>query len=502
MEKPKSIAIIGGGIAGLSAGIFGQMNGFSTTIYEMNAHPGGVCTSWERQGYSVNGSIHWLIGSAPGSDIYDMWHQLGVVEGSTIHNHDRFMVFRDIDGMDVHWYTNLDHLEVHLLEIAPEDEAAIRAFVQDIRTLSRAKFPMKKSMELFNVLDYGKFIFGNLPAILAMGKLGQIDLNTYAEKFQSPVLQEVFRSFWTPAMSVSFIAIQLAFAHNQMAGYPLGGSGAFTQRLQKRYLDLGGQLEVGQKVTRIRVENDRAVGIELKDNQPVDSDYVVSACDGTTVLDAFLPPEYIPPDVREAYQILEPFPSLLYFSAGVNRTFTDLPATMTGHSLPLPKTLSAGTYQHQRVAYQIYNFDPTLAPEGKTLITAMIDTDYESWKKVYGAGHDAYQGERQRIAQELVAGLEKAFPGISDQIEFMDAATPITYQHWTGNHKGSYEGWLPTPEAQRTKVPTHFRGLDRFYMSGHWVTPGGGMPPAAYSGRNAIQLICRNEGQAFRVRTY
>ncbi len=63
----KSIIIIGGGIAGLSAGCYGQMNGFRTRIFEMHKKPGGLCTCWKRQGYVVNGCVHWLVGTGPNS---------------------------------------------------------------------------------------------------------------------------------------------------------------------------------------------------------------------------------------------------------------------------------------------------------------------------------------------------------------------------------------------------------------------------------------------------
>ena len=42
------IIIIGGGIAGLSAGVFGQKYGFETEIFEMHTVPGGQCTAWKR----------------------------------------------------------------------------------------------------------------------------------------------------------------------------------------------------------------------------------------------------------------------------------------------------------------------------------------------------------------------------------------------------------------------------------------------------------------------
>ena len=39
----KKIIIIGGGIAGLSAGCYLRMNGYQTVIYEMHSVPGGLC---------------------------------------------------------------------------------------------------------------------------------------------------------------------------------------------------------------------------------------------------------------------------------------------------------------------------------------------------------------------------------------------------------------------------------------------------------------------------
>ncbi len=59
----KSIIIIGAGIAGLSAGCYSQMNGYHTQIFEMdNDRRSGLCTTWKRKGYNIDGCIHWLVG--------------------------------------------------------------------------------------------------------------------------------------------------------------------------------------------------------------------------------------------------------------------------------------------------------------------------------------------------------------------------------------------------------------------------------------------------------
>jgi phytoene dehydrogenase-like protein len=41
--------------------------------------------------------------------------------------------------------------------------------------------------------------------------------------------------------------------------------------------------------------------------------------------------------------------------------------------------------------------------------------------------------------------------------------------------------------------------LKNFFMAGQWVEPGGSVPIAASSGRNAIQLVCHTDGVRFHA---
>ena len=43
------VAIIGGGLAGLSAGCYAAMNGFEAHIFEHHTVPGGVAAAWKRE---------------------------------------------------------------------------------------------------------------------------------------------------------------------------------------------------------------------------------------------------------------------------------------------------------------------------------------------------------------------------------------------------------------------------------------------------------------------
>ena len=70
---------------------------------------------------------------------------------------------------------------------------------------------------------------------------------------------------------------------------------------------------------------------------------------------------------------------------------------------------------------------------------------------------------------------------------------------YTGNWRGSFEGWLPTPEWQMKDVPRTLPGLSGFWMVGQWVAPGGGLPSVPMSARQVQQLICKGDGVKFRT---
>ena len=60
----RKVLIIGGGLAGLSAGCYAASSGYAVTIVEHNLALGGVCTAWPRGPYTIDGCIHWLTGGA------------------------------------------------------------------------------------------------------------------------------------------------------------------------------------------------------------------------------------------------------------------------------------------------------------------------------------------------------------------------------------------------------------------------------------------------------
>ena len=88
----KKIIVAGGGIAGLTTGIYARLAGYEAEIYEKNPVVGGECMGWNRQGYHIDNCVHWMTGTSPEKEIYQVGKDVGVIgEGQKFINHDYFL---------------------------------------------------------------------------------------------------------------------------------------------------------------------------------------------------------------------------------------------------------------------------------------------------------------------------------------------------------------------------------------------------------------------------
>jgi phytoene dehydrogenase-like protein len=352
--------------------------------------------------------------------------------------------------------------------------------------LDKLVFPMKMA--------------GVMPLFVKWGKLTLKDLS---EQFTNPFLRESFSKMWYPQMSAMGLLFTLAMLTNKGAGYTLGGSLPMALAVEKRYRSLGGEMHYDSRIRRILVENDRACGVVLEDGQVERADVVISGADGYNTIFKMLDGRYIDDEIKEQYSGKQPiFEPIVFVGLGVKRTFDELPKCTAGISYPLEKPFQVGEQTVDRLEGMFYNFDPSLAPEGKSVVTVMINSTYDYWKDLYGDGsnREQYDAEKQRIAMEIIHGFEKQFPGFEDQVEMADVATPLTFEHYTGNWQGSFEGWLPTPQAMRKPIAKTLPGLEDFYMVGQWVQAGGGLPSGVMTGREVIQKMCKADGKKFTAR--
>jgi phytoene dehydrogenase-like protein len=491
----KKIVIIGGGVAGLSAGIYARLNGFDTEIIEMHSITGGQCTAWDRKGYRFDYCLHWLVGTRNGP-FNNIWKETNVINDNVeIIDHEVHTKLFAADGREFIIYTDLNKWEKYLCKLAPEDVKRIRKMCSDMRKSAFLQ-PYSDPPGFRKLGHTVTSMFSMMPVMILFMKYGRKRCDEYFTMlgFTNESLKYFLNSmFGSRDFSALAFIMMFAWFNQKNAGYLIGGSLPLAQRMTSRFLDFGGILRSKSRVTKIIVENNTAKGVILSDGTGINADYVISAADGHSTIFDMLEGKYLDKKISDAYGKWDLFTPIVQVSFGINKIIkSDTPVeTWIIKDQIIGKTKTGNGYSIMN-----YSFDPTMAPAGKSVIVMRFDSPWELWKDIDSG---LYKNEKDQIEKDARAILEKRYPGISANIEVCDVATPLTDVNYTGVWKGSYEGFMPSSKNLMNNISAAIPGLKKFYMAGQWLSPGGGLPPAGQTGKWAIQYICKEERMNFKT---
>jgi phytoene dehydrogenase-like protein len=497
-DMNQSIIIIGAGISGLSAGCYAAMNGYNVQIVEAHSLPGGLCTSWRRKGYLIDDSCHMLMGTDPTNSYYQIWQELGALQGRRIVNYDCFAVMTALDGRTFRLYADPDQLEQHMLELSPADAIAAKQFCGYVRKFADFKIPLSKPAELSGWLDGIKMLPGILPFMGLLGDLLSLTLDGFASRFKDPLLSEGIRNanYGAPG-SLFSIVMPLATMSRKAGGYPIGGSLEFARAIEARFTGLGGTVQYGRRVTKVLERNGRATGVRLEDGAEMSADYVIAACDLRSTLMELLDGSRIDPVHQEILATDTLTGPVTQIAIGAALDLADRPLAQL-EVFQLPEPVFIGGRELAWFNFKNYACDPSVAPDGKSLLLSMFLCRWPFWEQ-FKDDPEAYKTEKERTANACIGALETILPGIRQKVEMIDVATPLTYQRYTGNWKGAHMTWQPTLEFQRKHrfIPKTVPGLDGLYLASMWTNPPGGLPGAAEVGKWIAQIICARDRKRF-----
>ena len=506
--------VIGAGIGGLSTGCYAQMSGAETRIFERHVLPGGCCTAWSRQDYVFDYCIEWLTGTGRNNDAARLWRELGALDGKTVANFEMFNTVADETGRSVTFYNDPDRLEAHLLELSPADARPIRAFCRDLRRFIGINlYPFLTPPPLQSPREKLAMLRTVLPSFVLLWRTAVTRMETFCARFQDPLLRRAFPFIFFQDHEVFPLLpylFNMASAYHLNAGFPQGGSLGLARSVEERYLGLGGRVDYRARVERVLVENDRAIGVELRGGERHYADHVVSACDGATTLQGLLGGRYSSPKTEKLFTDMAEQPDLLY--PGVVSAFVGLkdeldPAARHSTTYLLSEADAKalpGCLQNSLVVQMRSRYSDGFAPPGKSVVHCTYFSDYASWKELRRTDRKAYWARKQEVADFVRGFLERHHPGIGQAIEVVDVASPTTTERYTGVRGGSILGWKSFTPADdvitglinkdRMRLP----GLTGFSLAGQWFG-GGSLIRAAASGRFVTQYLCRDLGLEFRA---
>ncbi len=496
------VVVIGAGIGGLTCGASLAKEGLKTLVVEQHAVPGGYVTSYKRKGFTfdVPDISAACRKEGPIGKIFSelgLWDKIEFIESEPYLKY----IFPE---HNIRVYTNIEKYKEELIRACPAEKENVNRYYETLAKLWRdmcisPSNPSKVQLLSFPLKYPTLFKYRN-----------KVFKDLLDSHFDDQKLKAILPAHWAylglPPSRISALSMVMMLMGYHMGGawHPKGGyqklADAFVNSLGKH----NGTLLLKALVTKILIQNGRAVGIELKNGTKIKAKYVISNADSKLTFLKLVGEENLKKKFVEKIKSLEMSVSGFVVHLGVDMDLSKLDlnyaAVVYYPSYDIEEPFKA--YENNEIpdidrmhfGISVTSLhDSSLAPEGKhaLLITLPVvpyhyknDWMTESGKK---RGED-YRKLKEELADKLIEAAEKIVPDLSKHLVVKDIATPMTYERYTLSSDGAWYDVAITPEQSGlNRVPIK-TPIERLYLTGS-STIGAGTTACIISGINTANFI-------------
>ena len=486
-QRPVAV-VIGSGFGGLAAAIRLSVMGYRVEVLEKNEAPGGRACAFGQGGFTFDAGP--TIITAPFL-LEELWQLCGrrFAEDVTLVPMDPYYRVRFHDGSWFDYNGDPEHMRREVARFSPEDLPGYERFMQEAELCKRLGFEGMGAMAFDRLTDLIKVI----PDFLRMGAWRSIHARV-ARHFRSEKLRTVM-SFHPLLIGGNPFAVTAAYAlinaleRTWGVHSALGGTGAIVKGMVGLLQERGVPVRCNTPVTRIRIAQGRAVGVELESGAFVGADLVVSNGDTAWTYRHLVAPEHRRVWTDRKIEGGKYSMGLFVWYFGTSRRWDEVPHHMMVLG-PRYKGLLHDIFKRHHLSedFSLYLHrpsatDPGVAPPGCDTFYALspvphLDsgTDWASFGETY----------RERIAQALESSV---LPGLRQHIVTSHIRTPQTFHDRLWSFKGAGFGLEPLL-TQSAWFRPHNRSEDipGLYMVGAGTHPGAGVPGVLMSAK-ALQSV-------------
>lgn len=526
-SKTYHTIVVGGGMAGLTCAAFLAKKGNRVLLIEKNRECGGLVNSFFHNGFRFDTGIRALENAGI---IFPMLKELGinldvVKSPVSIGVEKELLDIGDISSLNE--YSNL------LKRLYPGSEAEIDNLTAIIRKIMK-HMDVLYGVENPNFKDFAgdrtylfKELLPWLPKFLyTLRKINRMNVpvEPFLEKIiKNPSLRDIISQHFfrnTPAFfALSYFSLYLDYF------YPKGGIGKLAEAVEKKFIELGG--EVMRETT---IESIMASKKRVTDQTNVDYIYknLVWAADlknfyritrteglskkfitkfekfktrlnqkrgGDSVYSLFI-------EVDEPVESFRKIANGHFFYTplrnglgdirwgGIDRILSTPGEPDRSHILNwLDKFLALNTFEISVPALK----DPDLAPAGKTGLIISILADYDLFKKIDEAGwYKEFIMEMEERIIKILAG--SVYPMLKEKIIDRFSFSPLSYEKRVGTSEGAITGWsFREPVPVINKIMSANRAvvtpIPNIFQAGQWTYSPAGVPMSILTGKLAANAI-------------
>jgi phytoene dehydrogenase-like protein len=488
----KKIAIIGAGIGGLTAGNLLARKGHQVKLFEAHSSPGGYTAGFTKRGfYFESGTLSFESSYL----VFKAMKDIGVYDRLTFIRFQPRFVGRNFDGM-IETYDDFKKL---LRGAFPGERAQLESYFAEVDKLYKA-------MEGFS--RPGR------PSLWRM-LLSGLRLSALYKKYRNETITDFTARHFSRESELFRLLKTLGYP--DMSAYVIGGAlatiildywtvkegmQAWADALAEVFKARGGELLLRSPVDKIITRDGAAVGV-ASGGIFHEADAVISASDyKKTFLNLLDNPALVPADQLEKIKSAPVSEGICTVYCGLSLPAEQLAERLKAcHVMSLDEQPGAEFRDSDDAAFfeksSVWLYSPSMvnpshAPEGKSSLMLQAVAP-PRWMNDWGGGdRAAYRDLKERMRTALIKKATAVIPDLESLLEFSDAATPKTYERYTGNTDGATSAWSWDPRKKffksmlKSNVETPVRNL---WIGSCWATQIGGVPSAIGAACKCVKKI-------------
>lgn len=499
------VVVIGAGGGGISAAARLALGGKKVLVIEQHDKVGGYMTSFERDDYRFEASLHAMDGMGR-----EAFSKLGIEDKVKVVKLDPayrslFPDFTFDVPADVTVYRE------RLKEKFPHEAEGIDKLFDDLELIYQG---MRCLMNLQDKKDIGGTIWRMIKKPSMFWPIIKYWNKSCADMLANYIQDEKLFALFTQLMAYTgtsadrvsgmFFAMMWTSYHHAGFYYFEGGSQAVTSALAEVVKENGGEILLNTLATKIVIQDGMAVAVQTKDGKEFKCRYVVSNANALDTFFKMVGREHLPEEYASNLETMTiGLPGFAVY-LGVDHDFSDTFPDGIHSYFVNPGYDHDEIFRYYRegvpekAMYGLVNYtmvDPTDAPKGKNVIAivSIMPYDYKGdWYE--SVSYEKYTALKEEVAQVFIERSEKLIPGLSDHIEVMEVGSPRTMEHYTLNPKGTIFGWEFSKEQSMLNRLPQETPIHNLYLAGAWTFPGGGQSAVLMSGLLAAKMILDRDG--------